>query len=62
MLQSKVPLIEVLLDDPDVIWIVPGDSLGSHLYNWIEKLANLMAGWKTLFLICDIIAYKTLDK
>ena len=35
---------------------------GNHLYNWIEKLRNLLAGHKTLFLIDDIIADETLDK
>ena len=44
--------------DPKVIPIEPGD----RLYNWIEKLGNLLAGWKTLFLIDDIIANETLDK
>ena len=48
--------------DPYVILIEPGDSPGSHLYNWIEKLGNLLAGHKALFLIDDNIANKTLDK
>ena len=46
-----------LWTDPDVILIEPSD----HLYDWIKKLGNLWAGWKTLFLIDDIIADKTLN-
>ena len=45
-------------NDPDVIPIEPGNSL-SYL---IEKISNLLAGDKTLFLIDDIIADETLDK
>ena len=49
----------------DVIWIdcdiIPIEP-GNHLYDLIEKLGNLLAGSKTLFLINDIIADKTLDK
>ena len=48
--------------NPYVILIEPGDSPGNHLYYWIEKLDNLLAGHKTLFLIDDIIANETLDK
>ena len=44
--------------DPEVILINPGNSL----YSWIEKIGNLLAGSKTLFLIDDIIADETLDK
>ena len=44
--------------DPEVILIEPGNSL----YGWIEKIGNLLAGSKTLFLIDDIIADETLDK
>ena len=44
--------------DPYVILIEPGN----HLYDWIEKIGNLLAGFKTLFLIDDIIADETLDK
>ena len=44
--------------DPEVILIEPGNSL----YYWIEKIGNLLAGSKTLFLIHDIIADETLDK
>ena len=40
----------------------PGDSPGNHLYDWIEKLGNLLAGHKTLFLIDSIIADEILDK
>ena len=44
--------------DPHVNSIEPGN----HLFNWIEKMSNLLAGSKTIFLIDDIIAYETLDK
>ena len=44
--------------NPEVIMIEPGNSL----YDWIEKMSNLLAGFKTLFLIDDIIADETLDK
>ena len=45
-------------NDPDVIPIEPGNQL----YYFIEKISNLLAGDKTLFLIDDIIADETLDK
>ena len=45
-------------NDPDVIPI----ELGNNLYYLIEKISNLLAGDKTLFLIDDIIADETLDK
>ena len=45
-------------DDPKVILIEPGN----HLYNWIEKIGKQLAGFKTLFLIDDIIADENLDK
>ena len=45
-------------NDPDVIPIEPGNNL----YYLIEKISNLLAGDKTLFLIDDIIAGETLDK
>ena len=32
------------------------------MYDWIEKIGNLLAGSKTLSLINDIIADETLDK
>ena len=35
---------------------------GNSLYDWIEKISNLLARSKTLFLIDDIIANETLDK
>ena len=35
---------------------------GNHLYGWIEKIGNLLAGSKTLFLINDITADETLDR
>ena len=44
--------------DPDVIPIEPGNQL----YYLIEKLSNLLAGSKTIFLIDDIIADEALDK
>ena len=44
--------------DPDIILI----ELGNRLYDWIEGIGNLLAGSKTLFLIYNIIADKTLDK
>ena len=45
-------------NDTDVIHIEPGNQL----YYLIEKISNLLAGDKTLFLIDDIIADETLDK
>ena len=45
-------------NDPDVIPIEPGNNL-CYL---IEKISNLLAGDKTLFLIDDIIADETLEK
>ena len=45
-------------NDPDVILI----ELRNNLYYLIEKINNLLAGDKTLFLIDDIIANETLDK
>ena len=44
--------------DPDMIQIEPGN----RLYDYIEKVGNLLARSKTLFLIDDIIADETLDK
>ena len=44
--------------DPEVIPIEPGNSL----YYLIEKISNLLAGSKTLFLIDDIIANENLCK
>ena len=44
--------------DPEVILI----ESGSDLYYLIERIGNLLAGSKTLFLINDIIAHETLDK
>ena len=41
-----------------MILIEPDD----RVYDWIEKFGNLLAGWKTLFLIDDIIAEETFDK
>ena len=45
-------------NDPDVIPIKPGNQL----YYLIEKISNLLAGDKPLFLIDDIIADETLYK
>ena len=45
-------------NDPDVIPI----ELENNLYYLIEKISNLLAGNKTLFLIDDIIEDETLDK
>ena len=45
-------------NDPDVIPIEPGNQL----WYLIEKISNLLAGYKTLFLIHDIIADEALDK
>ena len=42
-------------------YVIPTEP-GNHLYNWIEKLGNLLAWHKIQFLIDDIIANKTLDK
>ena len=42
-------------DDPKFILIEPGN----HLYDWVEKMGKLSAGFKTLFLID---ADETLDK
>ena len=44
--------------DPEVIPI----ELGNNLLYLIEKISNLLAGSKTLFLIDDIIADEALDK
>ena len=45
-------------NDPDVIRKEPGNQL----YYLIEKITNLLASDKTLFLIDDIIADETLNK
>ena len=45
-------------NDPDAIPIEPGNQL----YYLIEKISNLLAGDKTLFLTDGIIADETLDK
>ena len=44
--------------DPEVIPIEPGDQL----YCLIEKISKMLTGFKTLFLIDDIIADEALDK
>ena len=43
--------LEVILIDP-----------GNHLYDWIEKIGKHFVGFKTLFLIDDIIANENLNK
>ena len=40
--------------DPEIILIEPGNSL----YDWIEKIGKQLAGFKTLFLIDDILLMK----
>ena len=45
-------------NDPDFIHVEPGNQL----YYLIEKISNLLAGDKILFLIDDIIADETLNK
>ena len=45
-------------NDPDVIPIEPDNNL----YYLIEKISNLLAGSKTIFLINDIIADEALNK
>ena len=47
-----------ILTDPYLILIEPGN----YLYDWIEKIGKLFAGFKALFLIDDIIADENLDK
>ena len=44
--------------DPNVILVEPGN----RLYDWIEKIGNILAESKTLFLIDDIISDETLGK
>ena len=44
--------------DHHIIQIEPGN----HLYDWIEKISNHLAGSNALFLIDDIIADENLDK
>ena len=51
-------LREWVWTDPEVIPIEPGNSL----CYWIEKIGNLLARAKALFLIDDIIADETLSK
>ena len=45
-------------DDPRIFLIEPGN----RLYDWIEKIGDLLAGSKTLFLTDDIIADEALNK
>ena len=46
------------LNDPYVIAIDPKD----HLFEWIEKLSKMLANFKTLFILDDVIALKCLDQ
>ena len=55
MLQDVTTLI---WNDPDVILIEPGN----HLFDWVEKIGELLGGSKTLFLVDDITADEALDK
>ena len=45
-------------DYPDIILIEPDN----HMYDWIKKMGNLLAEWKTLFLIDNITADEMLNK
>ena len=45
--------------DPYVILVEPSNN---NLFDWIEKLEKILAGYRTLFLIDDIIADENLDK
>ena len=44
--------------DPSVILVEPKDKF----YEWIQTLGEILAGYKTLFMVDDIIADKNLDK
>ena len=47
------------IKNDDKVWLVePKDKL----YQWIEKLSQLLASFETLFIIDDIIADEGLDK
>ena len=47
------------IKNDDKVWLIePKD----RLYQWIEKLSQLLAHSETLFIIYDIIANKDLDK
>ena len=46
-------------NDPYVILIEPGND---KLFEWIERLEKILAGYSCLFLIDDIIADENLDK
>ena len=58
VLETESKLRNWIWADPEVILIEPRNSL----YNWIEKIGNLLAGSKILFLIDDIIVDETLNK
>ena len=45
-------------NDPSVFLIEPDDNI----FEWIKKLNNLFAGYKTLFLLDDIIADSNLNQ
>ena len=42
-------------------YVIPIEP-GNHFYDWIKMLGSLLAGFKNLFFIDDIIANGTLDK
>ena len=44
--------------DPDVCFIEPK----GNIYEWLEKIDNLLAGFRTLLLVHDIIADESHNK
>ena len=56
---NKTDHVKVWIKSDDKVWpIEPRDKL----YQWIEKLPQLLARSETLFIIDDIIADESLDK
>ena len=56
---NKTYHVKVWIKNDDSVWpIEPRDKL----YQWIEKLPQLLARSETLFIIDDIIADESLDK
>ena len=47
------------MDKDDKVWLIEPKN---RLYQWIEKLPQLLAHSETLFIIDDIIAHESLDK
>ena len=47
------------MDKDDKVWLIEPKN---RLYQWIEKLSQLLAHSETLFIIDDIIADESLDK